>query len=129
MQGKITPKVLHRWERSCKEYFRVKAVSEKKKVESVLSQLQDFRIADWVEANEVALKLLDFASFMEKLRDEALEKDWDQKIKLSMLASKQGERPFHEWAYEMQTCNALSRGPTCHFSEEALRETLENNMD
>ena len=55
--------------------------------------------------------------------------DWDRKIKLSMLASKQGERPFHEWAYGMQTCNALLRGRPYHFSEEALRETLENNMD
>ncbi|KAF9645798.1 hypothetical protein BDM02DRAFT_3119713 [Thelephora ganbajun] len=127
--GKITPEVLYRWERSCKEHFRVKDITEKKKVESVLSRLQDFRIADWVEANGVTLKTLEFSAFMEKLRKEALGKDWDRKIKLNILASKQGERPFHEWVYEMQTRNALLRGRQCHFNEEALRETLENNMD
>ena len=77
----------------------------------------------------MVLKLLDFASFMEKLRDKALEKDWDQKIKLSMLASKQGECLFYEWAYEMQTHNALLCGCACHFSKEALCEMLENNID
>ena len=45
-QGKVTPKVLHRWERSCKEYFRQKNVTDKKKVESILYRLLDFRIAD-----------------------------------------------------------------------------------
>ncbi|KAF9645247.1 hypothetical protein BDM02DRAFT_3120539 [Thelephora ganbajun] len=66
---------------------------------------------------------------MDKLREEALDKDRDRKIKLAILASKQGECPFHEWAYEMQAHNTLLRGRLCHFSEEALRETLENNMD
>ena len=58
-----------------------------------------------------------------------LEKDWDRKIKLAMLASKRGDRPFHEWAYEMQTRNALLRGRLYHFEDDTLRETLENNMD
>ena len=127
--GKVTPEILHRWERACKEYFRVKSVSEKKKVESVLSRLQDFRIADWAEANEGMLRALDFAAFMVKLREEVLEKDWDRKIKLSILASKQGERPFDKWVYLLQTRNALLRGRACHFDDGALRETLENNMD
>ena len=101
--GKITPEILHRWEKSCKEYFRIKNVAESKKVESILSCLQDLRIADWAKANEVILKALEFSEFMDQLKERALEKDWDRKIKLSMLWSKQGGRPFHEWAYELQT--------------------------
>ena len=31
-QGKITPEILHQWERLCKEYFRVKAISEKRRL-------------------------------------------------------------------------------------------------
>ena len=91
--------------------------------------MQDLHIADWAEANEAALVQLDFSEFMEKLRGQALEKDWDRKIKLAMLASKQGDCPFHEWAYEMQTRNALLRGRSYHFEDDTLRETLENNMD
>lgn len=98
-------------------------------VESILSRLQDLRTADWVEANEAALTALAFPDFMEKLRGEVLERDWDGKIKLSMLASKQGERPFHEWAYSVQTRNALLRGRPHRFNDGALRELLENNMD
>ena len=127
--GKITPKILHRWEKSCKEYFRIKGIAESKKVESILSCLQDLRIADWAEANEAILKVLEFSEFMDRLKERALEKDWDHKIKLSMLWSKQGGCPFHEWAYELQTRNALLRGRPCHFSEEGLREILQNSMD
>ena len=127
--GKVTPEVLHRWERSCKEYFRQKNITDKKKVESILSRLLDFRIADWVEANEAQLKGLDFLTFMGKLRAEALEKDWDRKIKLEILASKQGECLFHEWAYSLLTRNALLHGQLCRFDDVALHETLENNMD
>ena len=91
--------------------------------------MQDLHIADWAEANEAALVQLDFSEFMEKLRGQALEKDWDQKIKLAMLVSKQGDHPFHEWAYEMQTRNALLRRCSYHFEDDMLRETLKNNMD
>jgi hypothetical protein len=44
---KIMPEILHRWERVCKEYFRVEGVTEKKKVKSILPQLEDLRIANW----------------------------------------------------------------------------------
>jgi len=57
------------------------------------------------------------------------EKDWDRKIKLSMLASKQGERLFTEWVYELINRNTLLRGWACHFTNEALRELFANNMD
>ena len=50
--GKITPEILHRWERACKEHFRVKRIGATKQVESILSRLLDFNIADWAEANE-----------------------------------------------------------------------------
>ena len=36
--GRVTLEVLHQWERACKEYFRVKGITQKKKVESILSQ-------------------------------------------------------------------------------------------
>ena len=127
--GRMTLEVLHQWERACKEYFRVRHVTVGKQVESVLLRLQDLHIADWAEANESDLVALKFPEFMTRLWNKFLERDWDRKIKLLMLASKQGERPFAEWAYEMQTHNALLCGCPYHFSDEALHETLENNMD
>ena len=127
--GKVTPEVLHRWEKSCKTYFRVKSVSAKKQVESVLSQLQEPRLEAWVEAKEEELKSLDFASFMDKLRDRALIRDWDRKIKLEMLATKQGDTPFLDWAYGLVNRNELLKGRPCYFSEEALCELFRNTMD
>ena len=70
--GLVTLKVLHRWEKACKEYFRVKGITERKKVESVLSRLQDIHIADWIEANEMSLVGITFVDFMMKLRAETL---------------------------------------------------------
>ena len=127
-QGKITPEVLHRWERACKEFFRVKGMKDERKVESVLSRIEDLRLADWIEAHEEELRVLTFPAFMEKLRDEALEVDWDRKIKLALLASKQREHPFDDWAYGMIARNTLLRGRPDHFSDAALRETLGNNV-
>ena len=75
------------------------------------------------------MTVLTFSAFMDKFREEVLEKDWDRKIKLSLLDSKQGDRPFDEWAYELQTRNALLHGHPQFFSSTALRETLENNMN
>ena len=65
--GRVTPEVLHQWERACKEHFRIKHVDKDKQVESVLSRIQDFRTADWIEANEAILVALPFSGFMEKL--------------------------------------------------------------
>ena len=127
--GSITPEVLLQWERSCKEYFWVKDVTEEKKVGSVLARLQDLSIADWLDTNEERLKALEFSAFMDQLRERALEKDWDRKIYMSILSSKQGERTFHEWAYELQTRNALLRGSPYHFNEKAFRDRLQINMD
>jgi hypothetical protein len=67
MIRKITPEILHQWERACKEFFRVKNIPDEKKVESILSRLKDFCIADWTEANEARLKALKFTDFMEEL--------------------------------------------------------------
>ena len=127
--GKVTPEILYRWERSCKEHFRAENVAEEEKVKSVLFRLQDLRIGCWVDDNETTLKALDFATFMNKLREEVLRKGWDREIKLAIQRSRQGERPFYQWAYEMRARNALLRGRPCHFSDEALREVLEINMD
>ena len=127
--GKITPEVLHRWERACKDHFRTKRIGEEAQVGSVLYRLEDLQLANWVEANEVILTALKFPVFMDRLRDHILEKDWDRKIKLSILDFKQGECPFGEWVYDLQNRNALLWGRPHHFSDVALRETIENNMD
>ena len=127
--GKITPEALHRWERACKDHFRVKHVAENQQVESVLFRLEDLQLSNWIEANETVLTALKFPDFMDRLRDQVLEKDWDRKIKLSILDFKQGERIFSEWVYEIQTRNALLWGRPQHFSDAALRDTIENNMD
>ena len=82
-------------------------MTDDNKVASILSRLQDLCIADWAEANEETLLSISFDDFMEKLRGQALEKDWDQKIKLAIIGSKQGERLFNEWAYELKNCNVL----------------------
>ena len=72
---------------------------------------------------------LKFPAFMDWLQDHVLEKDWDRKIKLSILDYKQGERPFGEWVYKIQNRNALLWGRPQHFSDAALWDTIENNMD
>ena len=127
--GKITPEALHRWERACKDHFRVKHIAEDQQVASVLFRLEDLQLSNWIEANEAVLTALKFPAFMDRLRDQVLEKDWDRKIKLSILDFKQGDRPFDEWVYDLQTRNALLWGRPQHFSDAALRDTIENNMD
>ena len=116
-------------EMACEEYFRVKSITDTKQVESILARLQDFHIADWVRANAVDLKTLSFSEFMERLREETLEEDWDRAIMLEIHDSKQRKRPFPEWVYHLQNRNALLRGrKDYHYDETSLRLTLEKNM-
>ena len=107
LPSKVTPEILHRWERACKEFFRTKHIVEDTQVELVLYQLEDIDIVEWAEADEAALVALTFMDFMDKLREQVLEKDWDWNLKLSILSLKQGEHPFGEWAIELKNRNGL----------------------
>ena len=127
--GKITPELLHQWERACKEFFRIKNIADDKKVESVLSRLQDQGIADWAEANEAMLKDLEFPEFMKRVRKQALEHDWDRKVMLTIIESRQGTRAFYDWANGLYNRNTLLRGTEFHMDEKGLRQTIENTMN
>ena len=72
-EGTITPEILYRWERACLDYFHHKKVGGDKQVEDILFEIKDLRLSRWIEARGSALKVIPFASFMDELREEALE--------------------------------------------------------
>lgn len=126
--GDLTPEVLRAWEMGCRHFFRQKEVAEKAQVGRVAWNLQDLRIQDWYINDRDRLNALSFAEFMQEVRSCWLPSDWVAMVRQKMLASTQGEKPFHVWAAEIQSQNALLRGYPSHLSDEKLYYHLESHM-
>ena len=126
--GKVTPEQLQKWELGCRQYFFHKDVEADNQVKRVAWGLLDPRIQQWYSIDSGRLNALDFAEFMVELRSYWLPSDWASDLRLKMLSSRQGTRPFLEWVVDMQTQNSLLVGDEAHLSKAGLHYHLEANM-
>ena len=128
-EGKITPEILHRWERACLHFFRHKKVKEEDQVEDILFGVKDLRLSHWIEANESPLKALPFSKFMAELREEALGIDWARTLRREILRTRQDNRVFFDWVCEIEVKNAiLVAAPSARISVQRLRDHFEAHM-
>lgn len=129
-KGKITPQVLHRWERGCLNYFRHKKIKKTDQVEDILFKIKDLRLSCWINANESDLKEKSFADFMADLRGEALGSNWARSLRTEIFRTRQDGRVFFDWVCETESKNAmLVPVPSAHISNERLRDHFEANMN
>ena len=129
-EGTITPEILHRWERACTNYFRIRKVPADEQVEDVLYEIKDLRLARWIEARQSALVAVPFAGFLEQLREEALEPNWARALRTGIFRTRQDGRVFFDWVCEVECKNAiLASVPASHISDQQLRDLLEAQMD
>ena len=127
--GEVTPEQLQKWELGCRQYFFHKDVEADNQVKRVAWGLLDPRIQQWYAIEAERLNGLDFGDFMVELRSYWLPSDWASDLRLKMLSSRQGTRPFLEWVVDVQTQNSLLVGDEAHLSEAGLRYHLEANMN
>ena len=126
--GNVTPEALRAWEMGCLLFFLHKDVAEKEQVGKIAWTLQDPRVQDWYLSDCDCIHTLSFPDFMKEVRAYWLPSDWAAVLRLKMMSSTQGNKPFHVWAAEVQSQNVLLRGDPSHMTDAALRYHLESHM-
>jgi hypothetical protein len=112
--GQIMPEVLRAREMGCKLFFFHKEIQDEEKVKKVAWGMQDSIVQDWYQNNQEVFDAMTFKNFMSEVRTYWLPTDWSDTVRRRMLASVQGQRPFGEWAIDIQSQNTLLRGTPSH---------------
>ncbi|KAG1795413.1 uncharacterized protein HD556DRAFT_1472931 [Suillus plorans] len=128
LPGKLTPEVARDWDNACSTYFMHKGVDAADQVKMIAFGMLDPRLHTWYLAQRATLDGGTFANYMTALKAGWLDTHWDTKLRKKVLGSRQGTRPFYEWALELQNQNALLYGNAAHLSDIQLRNQLEANI-
>ncbi|KAG1797477.1 uncharacterized protein HD556DRAFT_1212875, partial [Suillus plorans] len=127
--GELTPEVLHAWEMGCTQFFLHKEVKDDEMVKKVAWGMQEPVMQDWYSNNQARLDGLTFKDYMEDVHSYWLPSGWADQVRRKMLASTQGQRPFHEWAVDVQGHNTLLRGTPSHLKNDSILYHLEAHMN
>ncbi|KAG1873487.1 hypothetical protein C8R48DRAFT_746187 [Suillus tomentosus] len=127
--GEVTPEALRSWEMGCAQFFMHKNVAEDDMVKKIAWGMQDPRIQDWYLTNQEEMDLMTFKEYMAEVRRVWLPSGWADIVRRKMLASMQGQRPFSEWAIEVQSQNTLLRGTASHLTDVNVLYHLESHMN
>jgi len=127
--GEVTPEALRAWEMGCTQYFNLKSVPDDEMVKKVAWGMQDPRIHDWYLTNQEEIDAMPFKVYMMLVRSVWLPLGWADAVRRKMLSSMQGQRPFNEWAIDMQSQNTLLHGTTSHLPDANILYHLESHMN
>ncbi|KAG1810476.1 uncharacterized protein HD556DRAFT_1223852, partial [Suillus plorans] len=127
--GQITPEVLRSWEMGCMQFFLHKEVQEVEKVKKIAWGMQDPIVQDWYLNNQEEFDALTFREFVTHIHEYWLPTNWADTVRRKMLSSVQGQRPFSEWAVDIQSQNTLLRDTASHLDDVNLLYHLESHMN
>lgn len=96
-EGDLTADNAKRWANGCQDYFENKDIPADKQVQKVLGSLKDPRIRDWANTDRMRVQALTFNKFMDELRAEFLDEDWESKIRAEVLTIRHNGHPFHDF--------------------------------
>ncbi|KAG1793834.1 uncharacterized protein HD556DRAFT_1191829, partial [Suillus plorans] len=126
--GEISPEVFRAWEMGCRQFFMHKEIPEGEMVKKVAWGMQEPIIQDWYLNDQDRFNKLSFADYIKEVRAYWLPADWADSVRQKMLSSTQGQKPFNEWAVEVQSKNTLLRDSTSHLNDTNLKYHLESHM-
>ncbi|KIK41443.1 hypothetical protein CY34DRAFT_85364, partial [Suillus luteus UH-Slu-Lm8-n1] len=126
--GDLTPEAIRKWEMGCRQYFKHKEVPADEQVGKVAWGMQEPSIQDWYLNDQDRMDLLTFPEYMAEFCAYWLPSDWDDVTRQKLLSSCQGDKPFSEWAVEVQSLNSLLRGTPSQLTELSIRHHLEAHM-
>lgn len=126
--GDITPEVCYTIDRAFKAFFVHKEIEPDKQVQRSVYSFQDHRIIEWLAVNNNTIILMSWDEFMTKFRTAFLTTGWEAKLKTSILAMRQADKPFIDFYNSMAARNLLLRGSAAHLKIEKIRDQLEANM-
>ncbi|KAG1781465.1 hypothetical protein EV702DRAFT_1192955 [Suillus placidus] len=127
--GQITPEALRAWEMGCTQFFLHKEVKDNEKVKKIAWGMQDPIVQDWYLNNQAKFDALTFKEYIAEVRTYWLPTDWADAVHRKMLASVQGQRPFAEWAVDVQSQNTLLHDTTSHLDDKNILYHLKSHMN
>lgn len=100
-------------------------------VKKVAWGMQELIIQDWYLNDQDRSNKLLFTEYLnlKEVREYWLPTDWEDTVHQKMLSSMQGNRPFHDWAIEIQSKNTLLRDTDSYFTDVYLKYHLESHMN
>ncbi|KAG1801985.1 uncharacterized protein BJ212DRAFT_1487467 [Suillus subaureus] len=126
--GDITPEILCTWEMGCHQYFKHKNIPNKEQVGKVAWGMLEPSVQEWYLNDQEHLDALTFREYMAEVRAYWLPSDWADITWQKLLSSTQGNKPFNEWAVEVQGLNALLHDTPSYLTELNLCYHLEAHM-
>ncbi|EMD34478.1 hypothetical protein CERSUDRAFT_97734 [Gelatoporia subvermispora B] len=120
--GDVSPEILYRWEHAAKRHFRRVALAEEIQTATITSRMEDPRMENWYNSNQLTYDALLFSVFMQLVRDTYLEKDWDIFLCDEILGSQQGQRPFWDWVTDIRNKAVYLTDTPQALDERRLRE-------
>jgi hypothetical protein len=122
------PDLLFDFENGAYSYFSFKDMKLEKEVSKVAGGLQDTCVQTWYRLNCAAVDAAGFPAFMKSVRESWLDVGWEQEVKLTILASHQGNTPISDWIMLLKSTNTLLLGHTCHLSKVDLRNHIQSHI-
>lgn len=128
-EGDLTAENSKQWADGCQDYFENKDIAANKQVRKVLGSLKDPRICEWANTDRSRVQALTFEKFMDELRAEFLDEDWEGKTRAEVLAVCQNGHPFRDFFRLLNAKNALLANTPSHFDDAKMQHQLEAGMD
>ena len=129
----ITPDVMREWEDDVHVFFlnAKGGIKDDEKVPKIMTGFRDPIVRSWLNADEDRLSKLPYEDFVQALRAEFLEADWEADTRADIVGSRLDptKERFHVWARRIRELNVNLIGTPSHFSDTQMRSQLEACID
>ncbi|KAH9829347.1 uncharacterized protein C8Q71DRAFT_718361, partial [Rhodofomes roseus] len=126
--GELTAEILCDFEDACANFFNrhKKKIEEADQTSAILGELLDFRIRDWIACDRSTIEALPFKNFMQKLREQFLDKDWAATLHTEILHSRQkGNETFADYSIRAIKKNTVLKRSDAGLEPLRLIQVLE----
>ena len=129
-EGDLNAKNARQYDNSCNGYFDVKDIPEDKQVCKVIAGIRDQRMKDHISMNCARIIALTFPQFLQELKDNWLNKNWEAITHIQLLCMVQGrDQPFRDYMVVLLVQNTLLMRTTSHLSNAKLHHQLEVGLE
>ncbi|KAH9945521.1 hypothetical protein B0H21DRAFT_694142, partial [Amylocystis lapponica] len=129
LAGDLTPEVVNGWKIACERHFRKASLSEELQVSTIASRMDDPRLSVWYNGHRERLDALPFEDFIDEVRKTYLPKDWDSNIRDEVMGARQNEKPFWDWANEVQEKAAVIANTPNALTEALLKQLIQAGVN
>ena len=129
-EGDLNAKNARQYDNSCNRYFDMKDIPEDKQVRKVIAGICDQWMKDNISMNHTCIIALTFPQFLQELKDNWLNKNWEAITCIQLLHMVQGrDQPFQDYMVVLLLQNSLLMGTTSHLSNAKLCHQLEVGLE